>query len=567
MKKKILKEQASSSHYLPQLNKPFTNIVQGLEQENIGFRPVIVRVGQLKPLQNTIEVPKMQDFSQKIKDAGEYNMDPIFISNDDHILDGRHRGAGLIHSLGKDSKIKCIRIDLDKDNGVRMLNKINDKMEFKQEQLKNNEIEETKKPKENVLRLNKKQLEEYTQKVIQDNLEEYDLSERDVFDDDEEDDNDDIVSPHEIKYGDLVDFGSYGDLYVVSSAGDRFWVTDQEEHRTDRDAPGWFINKGSAKKIIERRDRDDLSEDEHYKSDEDIESEFQNPKVQEFQFPGKLTNQKEGMIVIEFPYGEEHVGGGSQTVVEYYNFDKNTGELTFKTNNWFPEETYNWIKNEIMERLRGEYSLSEENIEEMPRTHSSLRSQRLKSQPEKMYASSRMRPAQRDDVSEENNNQDKNYVVTAYNKNTGKREELIDPSDPSTKQEAEEYKDFIEASGIGNYRDFRVVNLSETHTTSSFERIRPEFDYYSLNEKDISEDQVNNYLKLKEKYGIENEYPSEKLSEEDQQKFMEELNKPSNKKRIVRLNEKQMKEMVEKLKNEYASASLPISGEPSLTMN
>ena len=105
MKKQILKEQASD-HYLPQLNKPFVNIVQGLKDEEIEWKPVIVRIGQLKPLQNTIEVPKMQDFSQKIKDAGEYNMDPLFISNDDHILDGRHRAAGLIHSLGKDSKVK-----------------------------------------------------------------------------------------------------------------------------------------------------------------------------------------------------------------------------------------------------------------------------------------------------------------------------------------------------------------------------------------------------------------------------------------------------------------------------
>ena len=88
-----------------------------------------------------------------------------------------------------------------------------------------------------------------------------------------------------------------------------------------------------------------------------------------------------------------------------------------------------------------------------------------------------------------------------------------------------------------------------------------DFPGYSLNEKDISEDKINEYLKLKEKFNVKN-LPSEELSLENQDKFMEEFNKPlKNKKRTVRLNEKQFKGMIESLKNEYATPGLPIAGE------
>ena len=510
------KKQTLKESVLPQLNKPFTQIVNGLEQENIGFRPVIVRVGQLKPIQNNIEVTKMDgmlDSLQNNKDLG-----PIWISSDNDILDGHHRAAAIIKNSGRDEKIKCIRIDLDKDNGVRMMNKINDKIDWSEENQKNSELEETKKPKENVLRFNKKQLEEYAKKVIQDNLEEMSIDPQGEL----------VEGPYTVE--DVIDIGKG----IVKNKFDAYEI---------------LKNVGKSEEII---------------SPEDIKREIDN-------YYQNKRNYKH-----ETPF---HGG---------YHTD-------------FPG-----------------YSLNEKELEEGPRTHSSLRSQRLKSQGEKRYASSRMRPSQRD-LSEENNNeikehdlvtlkvdlpnipsgtegtvvhiynnetfvveffqknktiavetvdrtqieprssmesglseenidQDKKYVVIANNKRTGETEILIDPS---TKEEAEKFKSNFETIGVaGKYTNFEVV--PDTYFDAKMER-HPSFeDRYSLNEKEITEDKINEYLKLKEKYNVKT-LPSEELSLEEQDKFMEEFNKPLKKKRTIRLNEKQMMEMIKTLQKEYTS--------------
>lgn len=66
----------------------------------------------------------------------------------------------------------------------------------------------------------------------------------------------------EIEIGAYVDFGAYGDLYVVKDLGDRFWVTDIESDRHNSDAQGWYIKKSAAKKIIESGYSDDGDEEE-----------------------------------------------------------------------------------------------------------------------------------------------------------------------------------------------------------------------------------------------------------------------------------------------------------------
>lgn len=57
----------------------------------------------------------------------------------------------------------------------------------------------------------------------------------------------------EIQDGDLVDFGAYGELYVVDiDYHDKFfWVTDNEDERYNRRAPGWSISKYLAERIID----------------------------------------------------------------------------------------------------------------------------------------------------------------------------------------------------------------------------------------------------------------------------------------------------------------------------
>jgi len=58
----------------------------------------------------------------------------------------------------------------------------------------------------------------------------------------------------EIEVGDYVDFGPYGKLYVcdVRPGEQEFWVTDDKFERDNPDAPGWYIRKSLAERIIEK---------------------------------------------------------------------------------------------------------------------------------------------------------------------------------------------------------------------------------------------------------------------------------------------------------------------------
>lgn len=61
------------------------------------------------------------------------------------------------------------------------------------------------------------------------------------------------IDIYEIGPGDLVDFGAYGELYVVNpDYNDKyFWVTDDEEERDNPRAQGWTISKELAEYIVE----------------------------------------------------------------------------------------------------------------------------------------------------------------------------------------------------------------------------------------------------------------------------------------------------------------------------
>ena len=68
----------------------------------------------------------------------------------------------------------------------------------------------------------------------------------------------------DINQGDLVDFGPYGKLYVCNPNyhDDYYWVTDEEELRMDKHAPGWSIEKDLAERVIESAfDEEDIDWD------------------------------------------------------------------------------------------------------------------------------------------------------------------------------------------------------------------------------------------------------------------------------------------------------------------
>jgi hypothetical protein len=113
------------------------------------------------------------------------------------------------------------------------------------------------------------------------------------------------------------------------------------------------------RKIHDKYRKTKASEDEeqgNYKSDEDIEKEFEDFKVVELNWDprglGKERKEgqdwKSGKIVIDFPEAGESVGGGTNEVVDYFMM-YDDGKFSF--DHWYPEGTSNKIKEFIKQNV------------------------------------------------------------------------------------------------------------------------------------------------------------------------------------------------------------------------
>lgn len=97
------------------------------------------------------------------------------------------------------------------------------------------------------------------------------------------DNEEEKFDPDEVQRGDLVDFGSYGELYVCStSSSNGWWVTDKEEDRANSSASGWGMRPQYAKGIVQsyfdvqngsddEEDNDDGWRDDSNPEDNEIE--------------------------------------------------------------------------------------------------------------------------------------------------------------------------------------------------------------------------------------------------------------------------------------------------------
>lgn len=77
-----------------------------------------------------------------------------------------------------------------------------------------------------------------------------------------------------------------------------------------------------------------------YKTDSDIEKEFENFTITSITF----KNRDYGYIEIEFPNAEESVGGGTDSVCDSFII-YDSGKIAF--NNWYPDYVYNTLVNYI----------------------------------------------------------------------------------------------------------------------------------------------------------------------------------------------------------------------------
>jgi hypothetical protein len=139
--------------YLPQLSAPFSILATELKDRNVSYSVVDMNLDELLPTQGII-------YSDKVNSILPNNIKPIFISNDNKILDGHHRyGSAIVNEI---PKIKTIKIDLPFMDAIRVLNQIQDLYEYEikvqdrlSEEKENNFLEKIQKDLEVVKKNNK----------------------------------------------------------------------------------------------------------------------------------------------------------------------------------------------------------------------------------------------------------------------------------------------------------------------------------------------------------------------------------------------------------------------------
>ena len=115
-------------------------------------------------------------------------------------------------------------------------------------------------------------------------------------------------------------------------------------------------------------------DESRYKSDADIEAEFDGMTLQEIKFEMNDLSHSydgskvfEGMVVFEFPDAEESVAGGTDTAVEYfkYSLEENKRFFSFRVNHWYPGDVYQNMLSIIADSLYREYNKKFTHISDM----------------------------------------------------------------------------------------------------------------------------------------------------------------------------------------------------------
>jgi len=111
-------------YFLPQVGAPVEVVMEQLEAEGIDCELLNIGPDELKPMQGIV-------FSDEINEIDIENMNPIWVSKDDEVIDGHHR---YIKALMENKPIKCVKIDLNGKDSARVLNKIQDIYEYVEQQ-------------------------------------------------------------------------------------------------------------------------------------------------------------------------------------------------------------------------------------------------------------------------------------------------------------------------------------------------------------------------------------------------------------------------------------------------
>ena len=110
--------------WLPQVNSPFNYTLDMLDKEGVEYKFMQADPDELEPSQGIVA----QD---KVSEINIDNIQPIWISKENKVLDGHHR---FIAALSRGIPIKCIKIMLSQKDAIRTLNKIQDIFEYENQE-------------------------------------------------------------------------------------------------------------------------------------------------------------------------------------------------------------------------------------------------------------------------------------------------------------------------------------------------------------------------------------------------------------------------------------------------
>jgi hypothetical protein len=99
--------------------------IDTFKKYGVPFKYEVNKTNDLNPIQNNAKSDKIERISIAVKSGNKMN--PIFISNDNYIVDGHHRWLAY-KNLNKD-EIECIKIGYPKMAALKLFDKIADNLD------------------------------------------------------------------------------------------------------------------------------------------------------------------------------------------------------------------------------------------------------------------------------------------------------------------------------------------------------------------------------------------------------------------------------------------------------
>jgi hypothetical protein len=111
-------------YFLPQISMPADEVVAKLDEEGIDYEYVQVDPSELNPSQGFT-------FSDDVGQVRLDDMNPIWLDNENNVLDGHHR---WVRATLDGVPVKAIKIDMNSKDACRLLNKIQDVYDYTEQQ-------------------------------------------------------------------------------------------------------------------------------------------------------------------------------------------------------------------------------------------------------------------------------------------------------------------------------------------------------------------------------------------------------------------------------------------------